>query len=212
MTTSRRTLDRDETLSALREVWGEVPISVDDFETLFSFLDADGSNSLDWEEFKTVAKQANVLNAIQDYIPLAEVEKVEWKLVDKDKCTANNNLTHTKSFKRMERKGSITESELADQVQDLLARSSALPARPTWAKSLFNVMERYTGIDFDGDGQSENILIPRFDPENTEVHLIILTVEGGHNSGRSERARTQALESKTRKEVEHESRRVGEIF
>ena len=31
--------------------------------------------------------------------------------------------------------------------------------------------------------QTQEIL-PRFDPEKTEVHLIILTMEGGHNSGR----------------------------
>jgi hypothetical protein len=28
------------------------------------------------------------------------------------------------------------------------------------------------------------VILPDFDPEVTEVHLIILTVEGGHNSGR----------------------------
>jgi len=174
----------------LREVWGEVPISTDDFETLFSFLDTDKSNSLDWGEFKMVAKQASILNAIQDYIPLAEVERVEWELVDK----GNVNL-HNKSFKMMERKGSITESELSYQVSDPLARSSAPRAKADWRKRLLNVMERYTGIDFDGDGQLENIMLPCIDPEKTEVHLIILTVEGGHNSGRSRKhAHTSARE------------------
>ena len=36
-------------------MWGEVPISADDFETLFSFLDTDASNSLSLEEFTTGA-------------------------------------------------------------------------------------------------------------------------------------------------------------
>jgi hypothetical protein len=28
------------------------------------------------------------------------------------------------------------------------------------------------------------VILPQFDPEKTEVHLIILTTENGHNSGR----------------------------
>ena len=73
------TLDRDEAFLALTELWGESPLTRDDFETLFSFLDADISGvhthththtpththtrtytDLDSANFTSVAKQASV--------------------------------------------------------------------------------------------------------------------------------------------------------
>jgi hypothetical protein len=49
-----------------------------------------------------------------------------------------------------------------------------------------NLVEGITGIDLDGDGvgRKEN-KIPTIDTNSQEMHIVILTVEGGHNSGRS---------------------------
>jgi hypothetical protein len=45
------------------------------------------------------------------------------------------------------------------------------------------MIEKYTGLDVNDDGVKETI--PEIDETCEEVHLIITTVEGGHNAGRS---------------------------
>lgn len=45
-------------------------------------------------------------------------------------------------------------------------------------------IEQYSGLDLDGDGKAAP-KIPYFDEKTSEVTLIITTINGGHNSGRS---------------------------
>lgn len=45
----------------------------DDIQQLFDSLDADKSGSLDLDEFKQLAKWANVTNFVIEYIPLQEI-------------------------------------------------------------------------------------------------------------------------------------------
>ena len=45
-------------------------------------------------------------------------------------------------------------------------------------------IEQYSGLDLDGDGKAAP-KIPYFDENTSEVTLIITTINGGHNSGRS---------------------------
>lgn len=52
------------------------------------------------------------------------------------------------------------------------------------AEHMGSAVEAYTGLDIDGDGQSDNVLIPKYDPSTHDFHLVISTVEGGYNSGR----------------------------
>ena len=47
-----------------------------------------------------------------------------------------------------------------------------------------STFEAYTGLDIDGDGQADNVLVPHYNQETHDFHLIISTEEGGHNSGR----------------------------
>lgn len=63
-----RFLDIDEANQALKELG--VITSDEDFRQLFRHLDTDNSGSLDWEEFKAMAKQAHIRNSVTDYIPL----------------------------------------------------------------------------------------------------------------------------------------------
>ena len=63
-----RFLDIDEAKQALKELG--VSTSDEDFLKLFRHLDTDNSGSLDWEEFKAMAKQAHIRNSVTDYIPL----------------------------------------------------------------------------------------------------------------------------------------------
>ena len=45
-------------------------------------------------------------------------------------------------------------------------------------------IEQYSGLDLDGDGKAAP-KIPYYDDNTSEVQLIITTLNGGHNSGRS---------------------------
>ena len=47
--------------------------SDEDLRRLFEHLDTDNSGSLDWEEFKSMTKQAHLRNFVMDYIPLVLV-------------------------------------------------------------------------------------------------------------------------------------------
>ncbi len=50
-------------------------------------------------------------------------------------------------------------------------------------RRIIGMIEKYTGLDVNDDGVKETI--PEIDETCEEVHLIITTVEGGHNAGRS---------------------------
>ena len=54
-------------------------------EVLMKQLDPDGSGTLDWEEFKVLAKQAAWSNMVVDYIPLDEMIDVTFEVKKKSK-------------------------------------------------------------------------------------------------------------------------------
>ena len=45
-------------------------------------------------------------------------------------------------------------------------------------------LENMTGLDIDGDGQIQSEHA-EYDPNTDEVHMLITTIEGGHNSGKT---------------------------
>ena len=47
---------------------------------LFEHLDTDCSGTLDWEEFKRLTTQASACNKIVDFIPLAEIDRIECQV------------------------------------------------------------------------------------------------------------------------------------
>ena len=49
---------------------------------------------------------------------------------------------------------------------------------------LVDKFESLTGIDLDGDGNTEKVSIPDYNDETHELTLIVSTVENGHNLGR----------------------------
>jgi voltage-gated sodium channel len=58
--------------------------------------------------------------------------------------------------------------------------------KDSFLQRAINLVEGITGLDLDGDGvgRQEN-KIPTIDTNSQEIHIVIRTVEGGHNSGRS---------------------------
>jgi len=58
--------------------------------------------------------------------------------------------------------------------------------KPSCWAGLISGLETMTGFDLDGDGKVEvNLNVPEYDPNTSEVHMIITTIEGGHNSGKT---------------------------
>jgi len=112
-----------------------------------------------------VARQVGLLNRIRflfppaDYIPLVEITSVQWEFQSKEKVQSKD-------------KDSTKDG-------DWVAR------KPSLGEKLIEFLEQWTGMDMDGNGTAGGVILPDFDPEVTEVHLIILTVDGGHNSGRA---------------------------
>jgi hypothetical protein len=51
-----------------------------DLGILFEHLDTDCSGTLDWEEFKRLTTQASACNKIVDFIPLAEIDRIECQV------------------------------------------------------------------------------------------------------------------------------------
>ena len=52
-------------------------------------------------------------------------------------------------------------------------------------QNLINTIESCTGVDLDGDGRNEHVEIPDYDERTSDLFMIIMTVEDGHNLGRS---------------------------
>jgi voltage-gated sodium channel len=58
--------------------------------------------------------------------------------------------------------------------------------KDSFLQRAINFVEAITGIDLDGDGVGrQKNKIPTIDTNSQEIHIVIRTVEGGHNSGRS---------------------------
>ena len=134
-----------------------------DFDRMFTLLDSDGSGTLDWTEFKVLVERQNVSQQILDCIPLSEITEVDF---DIRKRNAGG------------QKGSFRGPHAADVGG---GEHGFLQGLKT---SVLGAVEAVTGLDLDGDGKTDNIVIPEYDPDTHELHLIIPTVEGGKNGGR----------------------------
>ena len=71
-------LDMDEARQALKTL--HLYRDEADLSILFEHLDTDLSGTLDWEEFKRLTTQASACNKIVDFIPLAEIDRIECQV------------------------------------------------------------------------------------------------------------------------------------
>lgn len=156
-------LDFEETVQALSDL--HMFSTEEDCRQMFSELDSDGNGVLNWEEFKAIAQRAAVYNTIVDYIPLVEIVRVDFEI------------------KSREDRDEILLTPSHTSKQD--STSNKKPLQKSSTSRLVHAIENYIGIDLDGDGKAENVTIPSYDQRDSEVHLIILTQQDGHNSGRS---------------------------
>ena len=105
----------------------------------FSTLDTNQSETLEWDEFCILAHHCQTCMSVVDYIPLHEIEGVEFEI----------HLKATKGGQRPEKAGSDSEGEGSTQEapRSCLGRLS---------ESVKMLVESTTGVDMNGDG-SDNL-------------------------------------------------------
>jgi hypothetical protein len=129
----------------------------------------DRSGTLSLEEFLDLTKKAHAANYVVDYIPLVDITEVKAEI---------------------HRKAVIVHSD--DDVRSEGPNiASVMPSdtdrkTPSFLNTYVKRLEVATGMDIDGDGKTDTgERVPEHDPRVSEVHIVIATIEGGHNSGKT---------------------------
>jgi len=150
--------------------------------------DEDESHSVDLSEFeryrfnsRTIHKEKYIFhnksnrrlvakaawsNKMIDHIPLGEIQKISF-----DICS-----TQTGKKTKVKTEEKVGEEQTDRSMSSIGVFFGVLPR-------VIGIIEKYTGLDVNDDGVNETI--PEIDEKCEEVRLIITTVEGGHNAGRS---------------------------
>ena len=173
------TLDFEETKQCLIEIG--CYSNDDDVKILFEALDTDRSGTLTWEEFMDLSRKAHAVNYVVDYVPLVEILDVKAEI-------HQNGAEHDQrpkaqiipSFKRASSLRLVSELQAERDQKKHFFSFKGLQSR------LVSQLEAFTGMDIDGDGKADSVvLVPEHDPNESEVHMMITTIEGGHNSGKT---------------------------
>ena len=173
-------LDLEEARLALRAL--HLYRDEEDFVILFDHLDADDNGSLDWEEFKMLGKHASANNAVIDFIPLHEIERVECVVETKVKVLGDGSSPMNPTVFREHWDESV--EGLAGKTKEEFLDNREKP--PSFWERCVTSIENLLGIDLDGDGHAQlNVAIPPYDPEINELMMVVMTIETGHNLGRT---------------------------
>jgi hypothetical protein len=173
------TLDLEEAKACLIEL--NLYSNDRDVEILFEALDVDRSGTLSLEEFLDLTKKAHAANHVVDYIPLVEIKEVKAeihskKVVLEPKREGDNDV----GFERLPTADSLMPS---DTVAVKTSRN------PSFLQTCIERLEAATGMKIDGDGKAQytavRYRVPDHDPSVSEVHIVISTMEGGHNAGKT---------------------------
>ena len=163
------TLDLEEAKACLIEL--NLYSNDQDVQILFQALDLDRSGTLSLEEFLDLTKKAHAANHVVDYIPLVEIVDVQAELHMRE---------GVKTVSPLSKQESCFPSPLLSS--DVVVKD--VHNESFFQKSL-RQLEVVTGMDIDGDGQAAQALMPKYDPSVSEVHIMITTIEGGHNAGKT---------------------------
>jgi hypothetical protein len=153
-----------------------------DVELIMSLFDTDRSGFLEWDEFQDFVCYTSWSNAMLDFIPLAEIERVSYTIRNKSLALPRD---ETLSPSPSRGPSSPPAGNNAPPVQQTENSTNTIMTRTAQFfsfRGIIKMLEHYTGLDFDGDGQNSSI--PAID-HSEEVQLIITTIEGGHNAGKS---------------------------
>ena len=144
-----------------------------DVQILFEALDVDRSGTLSLDEFLDLTKKAHAANHVVDYIPLVEIMDVQAEIHMKKGAILQ--------LQTLERSPSLAEALTSSDTDAVETNRN-----PSFLKIFLSRLEAATGLDIDGDGKADTaVRVPEHDPSVSEVHIIITTMEGGHNSGKT---------------------------
>jgi hypothetical protein len=152
----------------------------DDVKILFEALDTDRSGTLTWEEFMDLSRKAHAVNYVVDYVPLVEILDVKAEIHQKG--AEHHQRPQAQIIPSLQRASSLRLVSEFQAEHDQRKNNSfkGLLSR------LVLQLEAVTGMDIDGDGKADSVvLVPEHDPNESEVHMMITTIEGGHNSGKT---------------------------
>ena len=105
-----------------------------------------------------------------DYIPLAEIEQISFEV-----CSSQTGK-NTKAQEAQQQEDEQEDRRKGGFFQGAFFTRTAV-------RRVIAMIENYTGLYVNDDGLKGKI--PDIDETCEEVHLIISTIEGGHNAGRS---------------------------
>ena len=140
---------------------------------------------LTFEQYTAIAKQAASDTHIVDYIPLEEIKEIACEAVDKDSDREKVRMNKQRSVRQLAAPNKDS-SDFRDGPPRADSSGKKGEPRKNWREAVVSMMETLTGLDIDGDGKADmaSVLLPDYDPETQDVHLVITTIEDGHNRGR----------------------------
>jgi hypothetical protein len=156
------TMDLEEAKACLMEL--NLFSNDQDVQVLFESLDVDRSGALSFEEFMDLIKKAHAANHVVDYIPLVEIKDVKAEINRRDVVLQCDRTTSPDDI-GSERLPLDTVSVKTNHKQSF--------------RKVVNYLEAATGID------ETAVRVPEHDPSVSEVHVVISTIDGGHNSGKT---------------------------
>ena len=169
-------LNLQETTDALLEL--KMVSKQHDIESLFRQFDADGSSSLEWEEFKQIARHAADNNSVIDFIPLCQIDAVEFDLVEREPADKPRN--EAGNMQKERRVGVVelvqipgaVDGDDPDKVK--MEKPKKEPKKSaSLVQGLLQAIEKSTGIDIDGDGNKmSDIKLPKFNADLFEVTCV----------------------------------------
>jgi voltage-gated sodium channel len=165
------TLDLEEAKACLIEL--HLYSNDQDVQILFEALDVDTSGTLTLEEFMDLTTKAHAANHVVEYIPLVEILDVKAEIHAKKGGVLQSG--------KGERSLSLVEGSMSSDTDAVETNRN-----PSFLKVFLNRLEAATGLDIDGDGKADTaVRMPGHDPSVSEVHIVITTIEGGHNTGKT---------------------------
>ena len=187
-------LDKAECMNALIAL--DLFSKDSDLDFYFQELDTDKSGFLNWDEFRMLARLSSLCNAVIDYIPLKEIHAVEFELVARDSREGRGE--DEEAMKPWDSAGTSSAEQGAGGVgsdkpaeaagPDFSAealRNERLLRKPTLLQRSIHLVEEVTGLEIERSKEQRTRRIPHYNPAKFEVHLVIMTEEGGHNAGKT---------------------------
>jgi hypothetical protein len=140
-----------------------------DVQILFESLDEDGSGTLSLEEFLDLTKKAHAANHVVDYIPLVEIIDVQAEIHSKGRVVVKG-----------DNDDAMGKQDAASLMPSDTVAAKTVNRKTSFVEVCVNHLEKATGLE-----TAVVVRVPKHDPSVSDVHIVITTIEGGHNAGKT---------------------------